>query len=677
MHTKWHISSCSFCFRWRLPVLAGLAFSGWWLVQDIASAQDLTQIPWISGVDNHAWWQQRWSILTLVFLLLLQFCIIALLAMNVTMRKMAEKELHAHIQEEMWLSEHLRALSVTIYRLASTESEADLCRTAVLEAQERLGFSRIGIWILDEKGHSFRGTFGVDRHGAIRDERGETIDAHPDSDVGKDFRRARSSYDRQENKRFYDLDGVYLGTGTQVMVRLFLQDQLIGFISCDDLLEADPISENAAELLSLFANALAQLLARKWAEAEQARMQQQVNQSQKMESLGVLAGGIAHDFNNILMGMLGNAAMILSDKHLTPDTHRHARNIEKEARRAVDLTAQMLAYSGKGKFVIDTLHLPTLLSKTRSVLEATLPSQAILDLDWEDALPPMEGDAAQIRQVIMNLVSNAAEALNNEKGMISVRVRKVNAGPDDFHGAVEGAHLGPGEYICLEVRDTGVGMDAETLKQVFDPFFTTRFFGRGLGLSAVLGIVRGHHGGIRIESTPQSGTLAEVFFPIAQKSPVLLQPVDYSDRILPHEQEIESASGETESLPVGVAGEKTVLVVDDEPVVLDITREMLETAGFAVLTARDGIDAIEVFEKNVASIDLILLDLTMPRMDGEQTLKEIRRSYDVPIVVASGYNKQEVTSRFAGRDVAGFIQKPYNMKTLRETVQDALSGSSA
>jgi PAS domain S-box-containing protein len=377
----------------------------------------------------------------------------------------------------------------------------------------------------------------------------------------------------------------------------------------------------------------------KRAEQERRRLEQHLQQVQKLESLGVLAGGIAHDFNNLLVGMLGHAGLALSEIPPGSPLGRRIRQIETCALRAAELTNQMLAYSGKGRFVVEPTDLTTVVREMSNLLGTAIRKGARLDLRLADSLPAMSADPTQIRQVVMNLITNASDAIGAGVGTITVTTGTMNATCEYLAEAYTSAPWEAGEYVFLEVRDTGCGMDAETQQRIFDPFFTTKASGRGLGLAAVLGIVRGHRGVVRLESAPGEGTTFRILFP---------------------------ATGAAVARPSAAANEVAarrqarVLVVDDEPSVRAIARESLARAGFSVLVAEDGPGAVARIRSQDQSIDAVLMDMTMPGMDGVEAMRAMRELVpDLPIILTSGYSEQEAQERCAGAVFTGFIQKPF------------------
>lgn len=392
---------------------------------------------------------------------------------------------------------------------------------------------------------------------------------------------------------------------------------------------------------------------RRRAEEERRQLEAQILHAQKLESLGVLAGGIAHDFNNLLMGMLGNADLALMD--LPPESPVRCRveGIVSAAHRAAELTNQMLAYAGKGRFVVEPLDVSRLVQEIAHLLEASVSKKAVLRYDLAKGLPAITADATQLRQVAMNLIINASEAIGDETGVISVATGVVEADRGYLAGAYLGEDLPEGSYVYLAVADTGCGMDAGMLAKVFDPFFTTKFAGRGLGLAAVLGIMRGHRGAIAIQSRPGYGTTFRVLFPVAECRVAAVS---------------EKPQRETQWRASGV-----VLVVDDEGMVRRVAEAMLRSFGFSALTASDGREGLRVFCEQIDKVVVVLLDMTMPQMNGEETLREMQRIRpDVRVIVSSGYSEEEATRRFAGKGIAGFIQKPYQAADLAAKLQAVL-----
>jgi two-component system cell cycle sensor histidine kinase/response regulator CckA len=391
---------------------------------------------------------------------------------------------------------------------------------------------------------------------------------------------------------------------------------------------------------------------RKRAEEERRLLEAKMRDAQKLESLGILAGGIAHDFNNLLMGILGNANLARLELAAESPALMTVSDIETAALRAAELTKQMLAYSGKGRFVIQRLDLSAVVREMTSLLGTVVSKKATLRLDLGASLPPIEADASQIRQVVMNLLTNASDALRDEPGLITITTGEVLADREYLAASFAEEELPEGRYVYFEVSDTGCGMEEATKARIFDPFFTTKFTGRGLGLAAVLGIVRGHAGTIRVYSEPGRGTTFKILFPAA----------DAADEV------------SVDAPPTTAwSGSGLILLVDDEETVRAVGRRMLERLGFRVAVAGNGRVALRVLEARAGEVTAVLLDMMMPEMSGEETFRELRRRYpSLPVVLSSGYNEQDATSRFVGRGLAGFIQKPYRVEELRETLRAVL-----
>jgi PAS domain S-box-containing protein len=383
------------------------------------------------------------------------------------------------------------------------------------------------------------------------------------------------------------------------------------------------------------------------------RLEEKMQQAQKLESLGILAGGIAHDFNNLLVGILGNASLL---KEEMPDSPLRdvMDNLMQASERAAHLTRQMLAYSGKGRFVVERLDLPLQVQQILALIEASIAKSVKIELSFEPNLPSIEGDSGQLQQLIMNLVINGAEAIGPGGGTVTISTKLREIGPDYVRDNLAGDNIPPGSYVCLEVHDNGVGMDSATQARIFDPFFTTKFTGRGLGLAAVLGIVRGHHGALTVYSEPGKGTTFKIFLPAARTqrpAPVVIGP-----------------SSE-------FRGEGTILVIDDEEMVQRTLKAALERYGYTVLAASGGREGIDILKEKQNGVSLVLLDMTMPGMSGEDTLKAIiAMRADVPVIATSGYNEMEALRRF-GEGLSGFIQKPYTPRALAEKISGVLSGA--
>ncbi|MFK7742843.1 MAG: response regulator [Planctomycetota bacterium] len=382
---------------------------------------------------------------------------------------------------------------------------------------------------------------------------------------------------------------------------------------------------------------------RKRASDSQRQLDQSLLQPQKLESLGVLSGGIAHDFNNLLSSILGYAALAL--EHIPPNANyrRDVQQIERASQRAADLTRQLLAYSGKGRFIVEAVNISKLVQEMSHLVKLSTQRQVSVRYDLDEALPPVQADATQLGQVLLNLITNAAEA-SEDNGVISLYTGVTDV--DDAYQASLQIHrpLAPGRYVFLEVTDSGCGMSPLTRQRMFDPFFTTKRSGRGLGLAAVLGIVQGHKGAMKVYSHEGKGTTIKVLLPA-------------SDGVV-----------RESSRPAGTLhweGKGTVLIIDDEEDVRDVARAILERFGLTVLVADGGKSGVQTYREQHKNIDAVLLDMTMPDLHGAAVFEELRRiDPKVKAVLTSGYNEQDAVSRFAGKGLAGFIAKPIQMREL-------------
>ena len=383
--------------------------------------------------------------------------------------------------------------------------------------------------------------------------------------------------------------------------------------------------------------------------SERKRLEAKLRDTAKLESLGVMAGGIAHDFNNLLTGILGNASLLV-DRPNAEDRDL-AEHIVSAAERAANLTQQMLAYSGKGRFEVRALDLSVQVREILPLIQPMVDKDVEIQLHLAEKLPCIEADSGQMQQLIMNLIINGAEAMGGRSGRVIVTTIVTDV-DETFIAHMFSAHeIPPGRYVCLEIQDTGSGMNEETKAKIFDPFFTTKFTGRGLGLAAVSGIVRGHKGALRVYSSLGEGTTFKVFLPaLASKG-----------------QEAKADKGVDAKR---LLGQGTILLVDDEELVRQVGRACLERQGYSVLLANNGREAITMFRSQSTEITLIILDMTMPVMGGEEALGRLREIRpDVPIIVCSGYNEVEVIRKLTSQGVAGFIQKPYTSASLTGKVK--------
>jgi PAS domain S-box-containing protein len=372
---------------------------------------------------------------------------------------------------------------------------------------------------------------------------------------------------------------------------------------------------------------------------ERKRMESHLRDTQKMESLGVLAGGIAHDFNNLLTGIMGNVSLALEMLEASSPVRQMLSNSLRASEQAAFLTKQILAYAGKGQLLVQAVDLSRVVHDSLSLVNSSIPRSVHMDLELSKPLPAVTADATQLQQVAMNLIFNAAEAIGDGPGKIVVRTSAHEVAPNQESIPSDVGVLHPGLYAVLEVQDTGPGIEPPVRSKIFDPFFTTKFTGRGLGLAAVAGIVRALHGAVSVESTAGGGTTFRVMLPAGSPFEVQTKP---------HEP---------------------ILVVDDEEIVRTTARAMLLSRGYQVLLAEDGQQALESFGERKGEIALVLLDMAMPLMSGEETLRALKSLRpDLPVVVSSGYSEREAIRRFGGLGVAGFLQKPYTVHALLDKV---------
>jgi len=389
-------------------------------------------------------------------------------------------------------------------------------------------------------------------------------------------------------------------------------------------------------------------------EEERRLLELRMVEAAKLESLGILAGGVAHDFNNLLVGIVGATSLALHELPVGSSVRDHLELVASSADRAAELTRQMLAYSGKGRFVVGPVDLGALVREMARLVEASISKRATMDYRIGDVSAMVEGDATQLRQVVMNLILNASDAVSEQGGEIAVSTGVVCESAAFLRTTWLHDELPAGEYAFVAVTDTGVGMDEATRSRIFDPFFTTKTRGHGLGLAAAQGIVRAHRGFIEVESVPGAGTRIRVGFP--------LRAAEIPPEIVAKD---ESAAP---------SGSGTVLLADDEKVVREVARVALEAEGFEVREAADGVVALELFAAEPDAFRALIIDLTMPRMSGAELLEQVRAlAPKVPVVLMSGFDERDVTSRVGSRGSQRFLQKPFRPEELVRALQGVLS----
>ena len=390
--------------------------------------------------------------------------------------------------------------------------------------------------------------------------------------------------------------------------------------------------------------------------SERRRMEEAVQESQRVETLGVLAAGVAHDFNNVLTAVVGNlglARQSLGAGNPRDDAETLIEDAERAAHRAAELVRQLLSYAGKARRTVEPVDVCRVAGDALEVVRATVEPRITLRLDLPPGCAPVEADVGQLRQLLLNLILNGAEAIADGPGEVHVRLRVRDVSQDElrrFHG---GFALPARRYVEIVVRDTGRGMDPATLRQIFDPFFTTKFLGRGLGLAAALGIVRSHGGGIAVESAEGEGSTFTV--------------------LLPAEAGREPVQTASEAIAGTAKGDGLVLVVDDEPGIRSLVQRAVERLGYTVILAENGEQALQVFERVGRELVLVLLDLAMPALDGTTTAVRLHAARpDLPILVMTGLADSEALAGLADLRIAGFLAKPFNPEQLAQTVAVAL-----
>ncbi len=418
-------------------------------------------------------------------------------------------------------------------------------------------------------------------------------------------------------------------------------------------LSRDAPFERAADgTVTSFIGTFLDITERRQQEAQRREFEHRIQQTQRVESLGILAGGIAHDFNNILMGIMGHADLAQEEMSPLSPAKESLCEIVAASKRAAELCGQMLAYAGKGRVEQRDFSLRDLIEETLQMLKTCISKKAILNLNLEKELPCIHGDPSQIRQILMNLVINASDAIGERSGTVTISTGAIECSEEYLANGYIVAPGEPGIYVYVEVSDTGCGMEKKTVERIFEPFFTTKFTGRGLGLSAVMGIVNAHEGALRVYSEPGKGTSFKVLFPVVEA---------------PNDRDRADVAGSA------WRGSGTVLLTDDEETVRTVSSMQLRRLGFEVLTAQDGRQAVDLYRERAGEIALVLLDLTMPHMNGEEAYRELRQiNPDVRVVLASGYSESDIASRFAGKGLAGCLQKPYTLAKLRSLLSSVM-----
>ena len=396
---------------------------------------------------------------------------------------------------------------------------------------------------------------------------------------------------------------------------------------------------------------------RKRAEAERERLLTEMQRMKNLESLGVLAGGIAHDFNNLLTGVIGNASLASMKLPENSEIQDFLKAIEQASEQAAELCQQMLAFAGKGQYVAASVDLSSLVRGLVKILRSQLPNQAEIELDLAEGMPEIRCDPTQLRRIVINLITNAADALDDGLGTIRLVSGQQNFARNDLEEGHWSERIEPGPYLFLEISDTGKGMDEETLGKIYEPFFSTKFMGRGLGLAAASGVMRSYSGSIQIVSTLGQGTTCRLLFPAREEEKPGIVEIDMSQ------------AAETPGM---------ILLADDEEVVAQVARQTLENAGYSVLLAQDGREAFDLFEQNKQDVAIAVLDMTMPEITGAELLRRFRRLRpELPVLLSSGFAEADLSSHLGDYRWTGFIKKPYRPQELLKAVYRALNEPAA
>lgn len=385
-------------------------------------------------------------------------------------------------------------------------------------------------------------------------------------------------------------------------------------------------------------------------------LESKIQQAQKLESLAILAGGLAHDYNNLMQGIIGNAGLALMDLDPNSPSYASIQGINRSAQQAAELTKQMLAFAGRGSLEVTKIELSNLVERMKNLLKSAISKKAEISFDLSSNSTSIDGDITQIRQIVMNLVTNASEALGENPGSITVKTGSVKCDVvflREFH-AFE--NLPVGKYAYLSVQDTGSGMDETTVSQIFDPFFSTKFTGRGLGLAAVFGIVKRHNAGIKVDTSKGEGTTITIYFPLNLDGSVKKKT--------------------SRTFINGLRFSGNILIIENEPEVRRVMEKMLRRVGFTVITASDGEAGLKQFENNSNILKLVILDYMMPRMTGDEVYYRMKRiDENIPVILSCGFNQADTLLQFGKLGVAGFVQKPYDMKKLLEKIAEVINAA--
>jgi len=548
-------------------------------------------------------------------------------------------------------NQQLTILHQVSNELSRAQTFDDLCRQAVELGRTRLGFSRLGLWFLDNVQTQdmvaipVRGAFGTSVTGETTDER--SLSHETDETFAALIREGKTLY--YDKGPLYGAEREQVGVGTKAMAFLWDGARVTGALSADDLLNPGSLTKEQAEILVLYAATIGHLCSRKHAEAKREQLEEQLRHAQKMEAVGQLAGGVAHDFNNILQVILGNVDMVLADID-DPETRQPLEEVFQAAGRAADLTRQLLAFSRRQVIRPANLDLNKLVEGILKMIDRAIGEHINLRFRPDRHLGTIYADPGQIEQIVINLCINARDAMPIG-GTLTIETENVTIGPDYLNTHQWATQ---GRYVLLTVTDTGHGIDEATRAQIFEPFFTTKGVGRGtgLGLATVYGIVQQHNGHIQVYSEPGKGTAFKIYIPIVESPPQEI-----------HEKIVEPIVGGTE----------TILVAEDEQMVRNLVTNMLQNAGYTVLAASDGEEAIRVFDQHADSIALALLDVVMPKLGGREVMDHIQaHTSTIPFLFSSGYSENAVHTNFVIEEGLHLISKPYGKNELLRAVRKLL-----
>lgn len=518
---------------------------------------------------------------------------------------------------------------------------------------ETLAVERFGIWMFESDGTELRCvhlfTRSQDRHASGPVLR---IEDHPGFFQMLSDAWTFEIYEAYDAPQVRELKKAYLephGITSLVIAPIRVAGTLAGVASLEHV--GQPRLWQATDVA--FANEISHLIAQVMMTHNRQELEDRLRQAQEMESLGILAGGIAHDFNNLLVGILGGVDLALFELAEDHPARDRLDTIGHSAVRASELCEQLLAYAGKRSYQRRPVDLSRLVAESLGLLRPSLKDNVFTELRIPEMPQTIEVDVTQIRQVIMNLITNAADAISPGEGRITLEIDLISLDPHALTDRLLPEPPPPGRYAVFEVSDTGCGMDEDTQARMFDPFFTTKFTGRGLGLAAVIGIIRSHQGALKIASQPGRGTTIHVYLPASDEEPELLT------------NELELLNAEVAEVAEGL-----VLVVDDEETVRKIATSILEKNGYSVLTAANGLEGLSLFRDHADEIDVVLLDIAMPIMDGAEAFRGMRQiRQDVNVVFASGYSPEAAAQRIADMKPTSFLQKPFRADSLLDTIR--------